>query len=64
MFVVFVGIGIVWGLAVDTEGNKLYLTSYNSKTVEVSNLDGSARTLLISSTGGNPRGIAVHRAQG
>eukprot|EP00794_Sanderia_malayensis_P008172 gene8172-9048_t len=51
------------GIAVDWIGNKLYWTNTEKQCVEVSNLDGSYRKVLVSSDVDKPRGIALAPSQ-
>nr|XP_012637337.1 low-density lipoprotein receptor-related protein 2 [Microcebus murinus] len=46
-------------LAVDWVGRNLYWTDYALETIEVSKIDGSHRTVLISKNVSNPRGLAL-----
>ncbi|XP_060033733.1 low-density lipoprotein receptor-related protein 2 [Erinaceus europaeus] len=46
-------------LAVDWINNKLYVVETRASRIEITNLDGSSRVVLISENLGNPRGIAV-----
>lgn len=46
-------------IAVDWVGRKLYWTDYALETIEVSELDGRYRTVLISVNVTNPRGLAL-----
>ncbi|XP_037379377.1 low-density lipoprotein receptor-related protein 2 [Talpa occidentalis] len=46
-------------IAVDWIGRNLYWTDYALETIEVSKLDGSHRTVLISNNVTNPRGLAL-----
>ncbi|XP_045414697.1 low-density lipoprotein receptor-related protein 2 [Lemur catta] len=46
-------------LAVDWVGRNLYWTDYALETIEVSKIDGSHRTVLISKNITNPRGLAL-----
>ena len=50
--------GWVCTLGVDPEKGKLYVSTYNGKTIDESNLDGSERRTLINCSN-SPRGIAV-----
>lgn len=46
-------------LAVDWVGRNLYWTDYILETVEVSKLDGTHRTVLVSENVTNPRGLVL-----
>ncbi|XP_032148954.1 low-density lipoprotein receptor-related protein 2 isoform X4 [Sapajus apella] len=46
-------------IAVDWVGRNLYWTDYALETIEVSKIDGSHRTVLISKNLTNPRGLAL-----
>lgn len=46
-------------LAVDWVGRNLYWTDYVLETIEVSKLDGSHRTVLVSENVTNPRGLVL-----
>lgn len=46
-------------LAVDWVGRNLYWTDYVLETIEVSKLDGTHRTVLVSENVTNPRGLVV-----
>lgn len=46
-------------LAVDWVGRNLYWTDYILETIEVSKLDGTHRTVLISANVTNPRGMVL-----
>lgn len=46
-------------LVVDWVGRNLYWTDYALQTIEVSKLDGSHRTVLISENVTMPRGLAL-----
>lgn len=52
------------GLAVDRIGQKLYWTDAGRKRIEVANLDGSYRKVLISQDLDSPRAIAVNHKSG
>lgn len=52
------------GLAVDEVGEKLYWTDAGRKRIEVANLDGSFRRVIISQDLDSPRAIAVHHKSG
>lgn len=46
-------------LAVDWVGRNLYWTDYVLETIEVSKLDGTHRTVLVSENVTNPRGLVL-----
>lgn len=46
-------------LAVDWVGRNLYWTDYVLETIEVSRLDGTHRTVLVSENVTNPRGLVL-----
>ncbi|ELW62289.1 Low-density lipoprotein receptor-related protein 2 [Tupaia chinensis] len=46
-------------IAIDWIGRNLYWTDYATETIEVSTIDGSHRTVLISKNLTNPRGLAL-----
>ncbi|XP_071495091.1 low-density lipoprotein receptor-related protein 1-like [Diadema antillarum] len=52
------------GLAVDWVGNKLYWTDSALNTLEVAELDGSSRRILLSNFVGSPKAIVVHPKRG
>ena len=52
------------GLAVDSVGRKLYWTDDGHNRIEVSNLDGSMRSVLIWKDLDKPRAIALHYDEG
>jgi len=52
------------GLAVDWLTHKLYWTEAVARRVEVANLDGSMRTVLIWTELDKPRDIALHPTVG
>ena len=62
--VISVGLYDVNGLAVDNIGQKLYWTDAGRKRIEVSNLDGSHRRVLIWHELDSPRAIAVNHLTG
>lgn len=62
--VINVGLYDVNGLAVDNVGQKLYWTDAGRKRIEVSNLDGSQRRVLIWHELDSPRAIAVNHLTG
>lgn len=46
-------------LAVDWVGRNLYWTDYVLETIEVSKLEGTHRTVLVSENVTNPRGLVL-----
>lgn len=46
-------------LAVDWVGRNLYWSDYVLETIEVSKLDGTHRTVLVSENVTNPRGLVL-----
>lgn len=59
-----VGVNVVEDLAVDWIGGNLYWNDYVFETIEVSKLDGTAKTVLFSQDITNPRGIEVDPRNG
>ncbi|KAM4859286.1 low-density lipoprotein receptor-related protein 2 [Thomomys bottae] len=53
------GMFVTETIAVDWVGRNLYWTDYILETIEVSKIDGSHRTVLISKNITNPRGLAL-----
>ncbi|XP_014344907.1 low-density lipoprotein receptor-related protein 2a [Latimeria chalumnae] len=53
------GVTVTESIAVDWVGRNLYWTDYVLETIEVSRLDGSYRTVLISENITNPRGLVL-----
>ncbi|XP_058520574.1 low-density lipoprotein receptor-related protein 2 [Ochotona princeps] len=53
------GVAMTQSVAVDWIGCNLYWTDYALETIEVSRIDGSHRTVLISKNVSNPRGLAL-----
>lgn len=53
------GVTVTESLAVDWVGRNLYWTDYVLETVEVSKLDGTHRTVLVSENVTNPRGLVL-----
>ena len=53
------GLGSPAGLSVDWLTQKLYWTDADSRCIEVSNMDGTMRTVLVWSGLDKPRDIAV-----
>lgn len=53
------GVTVTESIAVDWVGRNLYWTDYVLETIEVSKLDGTHRTVLISENVTNPRGLVL-----
>uniref|UniRef100_A0A8C6QUZ8 Low-density lipoprotein receptor-related protein 2 n=1 Tax=Nannospalax galili TaxID=1026970 RepID=A0A8C6QUZ8_NANGA len=53
------GVSVTETIAVDWIGRNLYWTDYALETIEVSKIDGSHRTVLISKNITNPRGLVL-----
>uniref|UniRef100_A0A8C5S259 LDL receptor related protein 2 n=1 Tax=Laticauda laticaudata TaxID=8630 RepID=A0A8C5S259_LATLA len=53
------GVTVTESIAVDWIGRNLYWTDYVLETIEVSRLDGSHRTVLVSENVTNPRGLVL-----
>uniref|UniRef100_A0A8C6B9V0 Low-density lipoprotein receptor-related protein 2 n=1 Tax=Monodon monoceros TaxID=40151 RepID=A0A8C6B9V0_MONMO len=53
------GITMTESIAVDWVGRNLYWTDFSLQTIEVSKLDGSHRTVLLSENITNPRGLVL-----
>ena len=53
------GVTMTESIVVDWVGRNLYWTDYVLQTIEVSKLDGSHRTVLISHNVTMPRGLAL-----
>lgn len=53
------GVTVTESLAVDWVGRNLYWTDYVLETIEVSKLDGTHRTVLVSENVTNPRGLVL-----
>lgn len=53
------GVTVTESLAVDWVGRNLYWTDYVLETIEVSRLDGTHRTVLVSENVTNPRGLVL-----
>lgn len=53
------GVTVTESIAVDWIGRNLYWTDFILETLEVSRLDGSHRTVLISENVTNPRGLVL-----
>lgn len=60
-FDVFVSVG---GIAVDWEHNLLFWADSGTSTIEVTDLDGKYRKVLIWNQMEKPRAIVVHPGQG
>lgn len=58
------GLGVVEDLAVDWIGRNLYWTDYVLETLEVADLDGRNRMVLISSNITSPRAVEVDPNEG
>ena len=58
------GVTVTESLAVDWVGRNLYWTDYVLETIEVSKLDGTHRTVLISQNVTNPRGLVLDPRDG
>ena len=52
------------GLAVDAIGRKIYWTDTGTNRIEVANLDGSMRRVLIWQNLDSPRAIALYNEKG
>lgn len=52
------------GLAVDAVGRKIYWTDTGTNRIEVSNLDGSMRKVLVWQNLDSPRAIALYNDMG
>ena len=52
------------GLSIDVERGHMYWTDAGLDTIEKSNLDGSARSVVVNLTHAQPRGIVVHSTEG
>lgn len=53
------GVTVTESIAVDWVGRNLYWTDFVLETIEVSKMDGSHRTVLISENITNPRGLVL-----
>ena len=62
--VIIHGLNTPDGLAIDVTGRKLYWTDTGSGRIEVSDLDGGNRKVLIWQDLDNPRAIALHDSHG
>uniref|UniRef100_A0A8C4QIE6 Low-density lipoprotein receptor-related protein 2 n=1 Tax=Eptatretus burgeri TaxID=7764 RepID=A0A8C4QIE6_EPTBU len=58
------GVTVTENIAVDWIGRNLYWLDYILETIEVSHLDGSHRTVLMSDNVTNPRGLALDPRNG
>lgn len=58
------GLSVTEMIAVDWIGRNLYWTDYALETIEVSKIDGSHRTVLISKNVTKPRGLALDPRMG
>ena len=58
------GIHTADGLAVDSVGRKIYWTDDGHNRIQVANLDGSMRAVLIYEGLEKPRAIALHYDKG
>lgn len=61
---VFSGLLTTDGLAVDAIGRKLYWTDTGTNRIEVGNLDGSMRKVLVWQNLDSPRAIALYHEMG
>lgn len=52
------------GLAVDAVGRKIYWTDTGTNRIEVANLDGSMRKILVWQNLDSPRAIALYNEMG
>lgn len=52
------------GLAVDAVGRKIYWTDTGTNRIEVANLDGSMRKVLVWQNLDSPRAIALYNEMG
>ena len=52
------------GIAIDWIHNKLFFSDSGTSRIEVSNLDGSMRKVVIYESLMKPRALAVHPTQG
>lgn len=52
------------GLAVDAEGRKIFWTDTGTNRIEVANLDGSMRKVLVWRNLDSPRAIALYHQMG
>lgn len=61
---VFSGLLTTDGLAVDAIGRKIYWTDTGTNRIEVGNLDGSMRKVLVWQNLDSPRAIALYHEMG
>lgn len=61
---VSVGLVTTDGLAVDARGRKIYWTDTGTNRIEVANLDGSMRKVLVWQNLDSPRAIALYHEMG
>lgn len=59
-----IGLMTTDGLAVDAVGRKIYWTDTGTNRIEVANLDGSMRKVLIWQSLDSPRAIALYHEMG
>lgn len=59
-----VGLMTTDGLAVDAVGRKIYWTDTGTNRIEVANLDGSMRKVLVWQNLDSPRAIALYHEMG
>jgi len=59
-----VGLMTTDGLAVDAVGRKIYWTDTGTNRIEVANLDGSMRKVLVWQNLDSPRAIALYNERG
>lgn len=59
-----VGLMTTDGLAVDAVGRKIYWTDTGTNRIEVANLDGSMRKVLVWQNLDSPRAIALYNEMG
>lgn len=62
--VCFVVLSVSGGLAIDWIHDKLYWTDSGTSRIEVSNLDGTQRKVLLWQNMEKPRAIALHPIEG
>lgn len=60
----YVGLVTTDGLAVDAVGRKIYWTDTGTNRIEVANLDGSMRKVLVWENLDSPRAIALYNEMG
>ena len=51
--------GVVYGLAVNPEEDKLYISDYGDKKIVVTSLNGNGEKTLINMSANTPRGLTV-----